>query len=109
MSKTYAEKLKDPRWQKKRLEIFERDGWACKKCSDKKATLHVHHITYHNNISPWEYQNDDLDTLCEQCHSVVSSLQSKPLSDPSNAAIYRDLRVWKRWSDGQNTGHDLSA
>lgn len=27
--KTYAEKLKDPRWQKRRLEIFERDDWTC--------------------------------------------------------------------------------
>lgn len=26
---TYAEKLKDPRWQKKRLRILERDAFAC--------------------------------------------------------------------------------
>jgi len=24
---TYAEKLKNPKWQKKRLKIFERDGY----------------------------------------------------------------------------------
>jgi len=23
----YSEKLKDPRWQKKRLEVFQRDGF----------------------------------------------------------------------------------
>jgi len=27
---TYKEKLLDPRWQKKRLEVLERDGWACR-------------------------------------------------------------------------------
>lgn len=28
----YAKKLMDPRWQKKRLEIFKRDGWKCQNC-----------------------------------------------------------------------------
>lgn len=40
----YSEKLKNPRWQKKRLEIFERDGWKCRACQDEKSTLHVHHL-----------------------------------------------------------------
>ncbi len=26
---TYAEQLKDPRWQKRRLEILQRDEWRC--------------------------------------------------------------------------------
>jgi len=26
---TYSEKLKDPRWQKKRLEILSRDNFTC--------------------------------------------------------------------------------
>lgn len=32
----YKEKLKDPRWQKKRLQIFERDDWCCQKCGDER-------------------------------------------------------------------------
>lgn len=32
MSKSYAEKFKDPRWQKKRLKIMERDNWKCCEC-----------------------------------------------------------------------------
>ena len=50
---TYSEKLKDPRWQKKRLEIFERDNWACKKCGDTDTTLHLHHLEY-QNCDPWD-------------------------------------------------------
>ena len=65
----YSEKLKDPRWQKKRLEIFERDGWRCKNCGDDKATLAVHHLFYRSNTDPWDYLNKDLITLCEECHS----------------------------------------
>jgi 5-methylcytosine-specific restriction endonuclease McrA len=69
MSKSeYYEKLKDPRWQKKRLEIMERDRWKCKKCGNKENTLNVHHIAYFKNYEPWEVPDGFLITFCEQCH-----------------------------------------
>jgi hypothetical protein len=64
----YADKLKDPRWQKKRLEILDNRGWACELCCDKSQTLHVHHTTYLPNKEPWEYDNLHLRVLCEDCH-----------------------------------------
>lgn len=66
--KTYSEKLLDPRWQKKRLEIFERDEFVCQHCFDENNTLHVHHRFYIKNKNPWEYNNDTLITLCKNCH-----------------------------------------
>lgn len=68
VKKTYSEKLKDPRWQKKRLEVLERDKWTCQGCSDKTSTLHVHHQYYISGKEPWEYQNTCFLTLCESCH-----------------------------------------
>jgi len=68
--KSYAEKLKDPRWQKKRLEILERDEWKCMSCGDKENTLHVHHIFYFPGKEPWDVHNGFLITLCEKCHKV---------------------------------------
>lgn len=65
---TYTEKLKDPRWQKKRLEIFERDKWSCQICNSNQKTLHVHHITYEYGVDPWNYDNLNYKTLCEDCH-----------------------------------------
>lgn len=67
--KTYSEKLKDPRWQKKRLEIMQRDEFACQSCYDKDSTLNVHHYVYLKNIEVWDYGNELLVTLCENCHS----------------------------------------
>lgn len=64
----YLEKLKDPRWQKKRLEIFKRDKWTCQICYDTESTLHVHHRLYFKNNEPWDYPNEALVTLCEECH-----------------------------------------
>ncbi len=65
---TYQEKLKHPKWQKKRLEILKRDNWACKKCGDVESELMVHHKFYKKGIEPWEYNNDALVTLCINCH-----------------------------------------
>lgn len=67
MSKTYSEKLKDPRWQKKRLEILNRDNFTCVECGSDLDTLHIHHIAY-INCDPWDIDNSLLLTLCEECH-----------------------------------------
>ena len=65
---TYAEKLKDPRWQKKRLEIFERDNWTCQICKSKEKTLHIHHLEYEYGVEPWNYPDVYYKTLCLDCH-----------------------------------------
>lgn len=64
--KTYAEKLKDPRWQKKRLEILSANDFKCQFCGDTETTLHVHHFVYSGE--PWEAEDGDLTTICEDCH-----------------------------------------
>jgi hypothetical protein len=68
---TYADKLKDPRWQKIRLEILNRDDWACQYCGDKETTLHVHHLCYAKSRNPWDVEHDALITYCEICHTLV--------------------------------------
>jgi len=73
--KTYSEQLKDPRWQKKRLEILNRDNWKCVQCGNDKLTLHVHHKSYIGNKNAWEYNDLDLITLCEYCHEQYHELE----------------------------------
>lgn len=72
----YAEKLKDPRWQKKRLEIFERDKWTCVLCDATGKTLHVHHWEYSSG-DPWEIDDALLNALCEDCHEEWSNIEQK--------------------------------
>jgi hypothetical protein len=67
---TYREKLKDPRWQKRRLEILERDMWSCQSCFATESTLHVHHRYYMDVEHPWDYPESALVTLCEECHEL---------------------------------------
>lgn len=86
---TYAEKLKSPKWQKRRLEILNRDKFKCKKCGDTETTLHVHHLSYHGE--PWEAPSDELDTLCEHCHHFIEWIAREHIEeyDYSKIAIYR--------------------
>lgn len=71
---TYAEKLKDPRWQERRLKILEAAGWKCSEpCCEfrnENPTLHVHHKVYIRGLDPWEYEDWALQVLCEKCHKI---------------------------------------
>lgn len=74
IKKTYSELLKDPRWQKMRLKILERDEFTCRHCGGTDETLHVHHKYYENGNLPWEYPTEALVTLCEPCHKEEECL-----------------------------------
>lgn len=67
---TYKEQLLDPRWQRRRLDILERDEFKCQLCYDPFTTLHIHHF-YYRNIMAWEYQDHELITYCKHCHSIA--------------------------------------
>jgi hypothetical protein len=77
---TYSEKLKSPRWQRKRLEILERDSFACQNCQARDKTLHVHHKFYRKGADVWDYEDDAYMTLCEDCHSKITE-QDKEISE----------------------------
>jgi hypothetical protein len=78
MKKTYAEKLLDPRWQKLRLLVLQRDGFKCTLCRDAETELHIHHEEYSGD--PWEAPVEKLKTLCKHCHKIVEALKSLNLS-----------------------------
>jgi len=65
----YLELFKDPRWQKKRLEVLELNNWECENCGNKKKTLSIHHKHYKKGTMPWEYENFELICLCYVCHN----------------------------------------
>lgn len=66
----YSEKLKNPKWQRKRLEILKRDDFKCVYCNDRETELQIHHLKY--TEQPWNAPNKDLITLCKHCHHAVS-------------------------------------
>ena len=73
---TYAEKLKHPKWQKKRLQVLNRDKFTCRDCGDKDRQLQVHHCFYETG-EPWETDLIYLLTLCEKCHKVRGNYEKE--------------------------------
>lgn len=65
---SYSEQLKHPSWQKRRLEVLSGSDFTCQGCYDKETTLHVHHKQYFSGRMAWEYSDDELIVLCEDCH-----------------------------------------
>jgi 5-methylcytosine-specific restriction endonuclease McrA len=66
----YQRLLRDPRWQKRRLEVFARDQWTCQECRATTQELQVHHRWYVPGKMPWEVPMQALVTLCVGCHGT---------------------------------------
>lgn len=106
---TYREQLLHPNWQRKRLDILNRDDFACQLCHDKESTLHVHHKQYAKGRMAWEYPNDELVTLCEECHDTMHEQQGMlrdvtaklPVDGPAGIDNARSLLAgWANGSQG---------
>jgi len=74
-SNKWLQNYKDPRWQKKRLEIMKRDNFKCRSCGNDEDTLNVHHAYYEKGKKPWEYSDNVLITWCEKCHKQRHDMQ----------------------------------
>lgn len=70
----YWQLLRDPRWQRKRLEIMQRADFECEYCGTADQTLNVHHKVYRKGAPPWDYPSDQLVCICECCHEEEHAL-----------------------------------
>lgn len=82
----YAEKLRDPRWQRLRLEVMQRDGFTCCRCRSANKILNVNHLVYSGE--PWDAPIEALETLCEVCHGERSALEREIRALPTFLAIH---------------------
>lgn len=74
--KSYADKLKNPLWQKKRLEILDRDNFKCVHCESQDRELHVH-LKYDFKKEIWELDNDCYETVCKLCHEQITDVNNR--------------------------------
>jgi 5-methylcytosine-specific restriction endonuclease McrA len=73
----YDDLLHTPEWESKRNTILNRDGHKCAYCG-KTHNLQVHHKYYSKypngrKVEPWNYPDEALITLCDNCHKRVHS------------------------------------
>jgi len=89
----YKDKLKDPRWQKKRLEVLSENNFTCQYCGDTETTLHVHHLCYNSETyNPWDVDNTALLCICENCHTI-EHLQGLSEFDKELIKAVKDMAV----------------
>ena len=88
----YAQKLKDPKWQKRRLEMLEIANWQCNVCHDEEEELHIHHIEYFQGRDPWEYSDDQMICLCKTCHTLIHLCENK-------VKLFSDKFLYKNRND----------
>lgn len=63
----YASYLKSPQWRQMRANVLNLVGSACEICGDKSNSFrHIHHLHYGSFTNE---SIDDLQVLCEVCHS----------------------------------------
>ena len=72
----YDNLLHTDNWKAKRDKILKRDNYTCRYCGRHDGILQVHHKYYNvypNSTKPypWDYPDDALITLCEDCHKRV--------------------------------------
>jgi len=94
----YSDSLRDPRWQKKRLEILSRDSFMCKCCGSTTKTLHVHHFKYSKGHQPWEYENENFITFCEDCHAdeeLFKKFEHDGFVKLNRTTDYPVCRMWR--------------
>jgi hypothetical protein len=97
-ARAYAEKLRDPRWQRRRLEIFQRDNWKCQLCSRTDLELHLHHM-YRTTEDPWDEPDLHLLTVCQLCHEQQPSNPHGDFKNPKRLYVTDD--EWWRTHQGR--------
>jgi len=78
---SYQSKLQNPKWQKKRLEILQRDDFKCLHCGCDNKELHVHHRWYQFGKDIWDYPNSCFETLCFECHEYIEMCIKNSITD----------------------------
>jgi hypothetical protein len=89
--KTYAEKLKDPRWHAFRGRAFDyhrKDCQCCGQETDFSKGLHVHHLKYIKGREPWEYDMEDVMILCGFCHEEIHE------AEDAMRSLVRSMPPW---------------
>ena len=76
---TYAEKLQDVRWKRRRDELLRQSNWTCCECGEPLESgpmdLQVHHVCYIACLDPWDYPDELLLVCCDWHHKERQAVE----------------------------------
>lgn len=100
--RTYETLMRDWRWLKFSDELKERRGYECEICGLERSEtrcLQAHHLGYLSNRLPWEYPDEKMLVVCDECHHNIhdhaDKLWNKALESRNQWVIYECLKAVK--------------
>lgn len=76
---SYAEKLRDVRWKRRRDDLLRARNYTCCECGTPLIAgtmdLQVHHVVYIANLAPWDYPDELLVIVCNQHHQERQAVE----------------------------------
>lgn len=105
---SYEQLLNTPQWRRFRHRILRRDRNECVRCHSRNR-LEVHHVRYRyythlrRYAVPWDYPENELLSLCTNCHEQVHRTSSVPVvfihpnhsAMTSNTFLNRFARIFR--------------
>lgn len=79
MRYNYKEEYKTNEWQRKSGNKKQLDNYTCQICGSNQKMVHVHHHYYIEGRHLWEYPDETLITLCEDCHAKEHNFDNRLL------------------------------
>ena len=74
------EEYQDEQWKVRAAQIRELDNHKCVMCGAKDVELHVHHLSYPPPpFHIWDATDNELVTLCKDCHEKIHEYDLRPL------------------------------
>ena len=64
-------------WAKVRLKVFDRDGWACRRCGKAGRLECDHVVALEDDHNQDMYAKSGLQTLCRNCHISKSREEAR--------------------------------
>ena len=83
---SYEKQLNDNNWIQK-VEEIKGIYKICQICRTSN-NLQVHHTKYIEGRKAWEYENEDLQLVCEKCHTEIHVSEEIPVYDKDGNLKY---------------------
>ena len=96
--KKYNKKFyKSSQWLKKRKEILERDNFECQMCKERglySSAYAVHHIRHYQSNPELALTDDNLLSLCAECHNEVHPEKIRSMINKNSKRKFKNIEQW---------------
>lgn len=77
----FKAQYQDKRWYELSKRIKARDKNTCQMCGRNDRPVSVHHKVYRKGTKVWDYSDDELICICDDCHEIVTENSKEMYED----------------------------